>query len=170
MPWSGSAHAWRSKSWPRASRCESRPTCSGRSVASDLRAGWRFVRERPWLWATFASAAMAYLLFMGPVEVLVPYVVKHDLGATARDLGLVLGAGGLASVLTAAVMGSRGARRRGMGFVYAVWTIATLAVAGYGVGSTVWQLMLASAAFNALETAGAIVGGTTKQRRGPSAL
>ena len=66
------------------------------SVLGDLREGWRFVRERRWLWVTFASAAVAYLLFMGPVEVLVPYVVKHDLGGAATDLGLIFGAGGLA--------------------------------------------------------------------------
>src|ERR671929_187783 len=170
MPWSGSAHAWRSKSWPRASRCESRPTCSGRSVASDLRAGWRFVRERPWLWATFASAAMAYLLFMGPVEVLVPYVVKHDLGARASDLGLVFGAGGLASIVTAVALGEFGLPRRSMTFIYVAWTAATLAVAGYGLGTAVWHLMLASAAFNALETAGTIVWATAKQQHVPTAM
>ena len=61
-----------------------RPRPAG-SVLGDLRDGWRFVRERRWLWVTFASAAFAYLLFMGPVEVLVPYVVKHDLdGAATR--------------------------------------------------------------------------------------
>ena len=76
-------------------------TVRSRSVLADLRDGWRFVRRRRWLWVTFASAAFAYLLFMGPVEVLVPYVVKHDLGADASDLGLIFGAGGLASILTA---------------------------------------------------------------------
>ena len=65
---------------PRA--CARRPTRS--SVLGDLREGWRFVRDRRWLWVTFVSAAVAYLLFMGPVEVLVPYVVKHDLGRHAR--------------------------------------------------------------------------------------
>jgi hypothetical protein len=78
------------------------------SVAADVREGWRFVRERRWRWVTFVSAAVAYLLFMGPVEVLVPYLVKHDLHATARHLGLVFGAGGLASIITAIVLGRRG--------------------------------------------------------------
>jgi MFS family permease len=140
------------------------------SVVSDLRDGWRFVRERRWLWVTFASAAVAYLLFMGPVEVLVPYVVKHDLGAAASDLGLIFGAGGLASILVAIALGQLGLPRRGITFMYLAWTIATLAVVGYGLGTAVWHLMLASAVFNALETAGTIVWVTTKQQHVPSGM
>jgi MFS family permease len=140
------------------------------SVVGDLREGWRFVRERRWLWVTFASAAVAYLLFMGPVEVLVPYVVKHDLGATASDLGLVFGAGGLASILTAMVLGQLGLPRRSMTFIYLAWTVATIAVAGYGLGTAVWHLMLASAVFNALETAGTIVWITAKQQHVPAGM
>ena len=140
------------------------------SVVGDLRDGWRFVRERRWLWVTFASAAVAYLLFMGPVEVLVPYVVKHDLGGAASDLGLIFGAGGLASILAAAALGQLGLPRRSMTFMYLAWTVATLAVAGYGLGSAIWHLMLASAAFNALETVGTIIWVTAKQRHVPSGM
>ena len=51
-----------------------------------------------WLWGTLISAAVAYLLFLGPVEVLLPYVVKNDLHGSAADLGLVFAAGGIGSV------------------------------------------------------------------------
>jgi MFS family permease len=140
------------------------------SVAGDLRDGWRFVRERRWLWVTFASAAVAYLLFMGPVEVLVPYVVKHDLRAGASDLGLIFGAGGLASILVAIAVGRLGLPRRGITVMYLAWTLATVAVVGYGIGTAVWHLMLASAVFNALETAGTIIWATAKQRHVPSGM
>ena len=43
-------------------------------------------------------------------------------------------------------------------------------VAGYGLATAVWQLMLASLAFNALETAGTIVWATAKQRHVPPEL
>jgi MFS family permease len=140
------------------------------SVIADLRAGWRYVRARSWLWATFASAAIAYLLFMGPVEVLLPYVVKHPLHGGAADLGAVFAAGGLGSVLCAVALGRRGLPRRNITFMYAAWTLATLAVAGYGLAGAIWQLMLASFAFNALETAGTIVWATAKQRHVPAHL
>jgi DHA3 family tetracycline resistance protein-like MFS transporter len=68
------------------------------------------------------------------------------------------------------VIGQRGLPRRDITFMYLVWTAATLAVAGYGLADAVWQLMLASLAFNALETAGTIVWATAKQRHVPAAL
>jgi MFS family permease len=141
-----------------------------RSVLRDLAEGWRFVRGRAWLWATFASAAVAYLCFMGPVEVLLPYLVKNDLDGSARDLGMVFAAGGVGSVACAVVMGQRDIPRRAIGFIYVCWTLATLAVAGYGISSAVWQLMLAALAFNALETAGTIVWATMKQRHVPRTM
>jgi hypothetical protein len=48
--------------------------------------------------------------------------------------------------------------------------VATLAVAGYGLSSALWQLMLAALAFNALETAGTIVWATMKQQHVPRAM
>jgi MFS family permease len=147
-----------------------RPEQGGVSLVADLREGWRFVRGHAWLWATFASAAVAYLLFMGPVEVLLPWVVKEGMGGSAFDLGLVFAAGGLASMLCAVLLGRFGLPRRSITFMLVVWTIATLAVAGYGAATAIWQLMIASALFNALETAGTIVWATTKQRHVPGAL
>jgi len=147
-----------------------RPVAAGGSMIADLREGWRFVRGHSWLWATFASAAIAYLLFMGPVEVLLPWVVKEGMKGSAFDLGLVFAAGGLASMLCAVALGRFGLPRRGITFMLIAWTLATVAVAGYGAASAIWQLMIASAVFNALETAGTIVWATTKQRHVPGAL
>ncbi len=140
------------------------------SVRSDIRTGLVYVRRHVWLWATFVTAAVAYLLFMGPAEVLLPYLVKNELGGRAADLGLVFAAGGIGSVGCAVVLGQRGLPRRDITFMYVAWTLATIAVAGYGLASAVWQLMLASLAFNALETAGTIVWATAKQRHVPAAL
>jgi MFS family permease len=143
---------------------------AGGSIGGEIRAGFAYIRRHVWLWATFASAAVAYLLFMGPAEVLLPFVVKNELGGSAGDLGLVFAAGGLGSLGCAVLIGQRGLPRRDITFMYLVWTAATIAVAGYGLADAVWQLMLASLAFNALETAGTIVWATAKQRHVPPAL
>jgi MFS family permease len=140
------------------------------SVAGDIRAGFAYIRRHVWLWATFTSAAIAYLLFMGPVEVLLPFVVKNELHGSAADLGLVFAAGGIGSVACAIVLGQRGLPRRDITFMYVTWTLATVAVAGYGLATAVWHLMLASIAFNVLETAGTIVWATAKQRHVPAEL
>jgi MFS family permease len=139
-------------------------------VSAQAREGWSYVRGHVWLWGTFASAGIAYLLFMGPAAVLLPFMVKHVLHGSGVQLGLVLGAGGLGSVAAGLVMMRSGLPARSMTFIYLVWTLATLAVAGYGIASAIWELMLASVAFNLLETAGTIVWATMKQRHVPGQM
>ncbi|HKA26591.1 MAG TPA: MFS transporter, partial [Gaiellaceae bacterium] len=140
------------------------------SATAAVKEGLRFIRRRVWLWGTLASAAIAYLVFLGPTEVLLPYVVKNELGASAGTLGLVFAAGGVGAVGSAIWMGSRGHPRRDVTFIYSTWTLATLAVAGYGLATAAWQLMVACLVFNALETAGTIVWATLKQRHVPSSM
>ena len=141
-----------------------------RAGVREIKAGLRYVRSHAWLWATLVSAAIAYLLFMGPTEVLLPFIVKHRFADGARDLGLIFAAGGLGSLICALAIGQFGLPRRSLTFMYAIWTVATLAVAGYGLSRGLWGLMLASVLFNTLETAGTIAWATAKQRHVPARL
>ena len=139
------------------------------SVAA-LKEGLRFVRQRVWLWGTLLSAAISYLVFLGPAEVLLPYLVKNELHASAGTLGLVLAAGGVGALGGAAFMGHRGHPRRDVTVMYMTWTLATLAIAGYGIANAAWQLMLVCLVFNALEAAGTIVWATIKQHHVPGSM
>jgi len=139
----------------------------GPSMWADAVAGVRFVRSRTWLWGTFASATVAFLLFMGPTEVLLPYLVKEVLHGTATDLGIILGAGGVGAIAAALIVGQLGLPRRQLTFMYLCWTVAALAVAGYGLATTGWQLMIFSLVINGLEAVGTVVWATTKQRLVP---
>jgi len=140
------------------------------STVSALKEGLRFVRRRVWLWGTLLSAAITYLVFLGPAEVLLPFVVKNDLHGSAGTLGLVLAAGGLGAVGGAAFMGHKGHPRRDVTVMYLTWSVATLAIAGYGIATAAWQLMAACLVFNALEAAGTIVWATIKQRHVPASM
>jgi MFS family permease len=140
------------------------------STLAAIAEGLRFVRARTWLWGTLGSAAIAYLVFLGPAEVLLPFVVKNELHASAGTLGLVLAAGGVGAIGAAAFVGRREHPRRDITVVYATWTLATLAIAGYGLATSALQLMFACLVFNALEAAGTIVWATIKQRHVPGAL
>jgi MFS family permease len=151
---------------PPASPWRETPEPALRAVTSGL----RFVRQRVWLWGTLLSAAFAYLVFLGPAEVLLPYVVKNDLHGSPGQLGLVFAAGGLGAVGAAIGMAQGREPRRNVTFMYLAWTVATLAVAGYGLATAAWQLMIACLAFNALETAGTIVWATMKQRHVPASM
>ena len=76
-------------------------------------------RSSLWLWGTLLSAAFAYLAFLSPTEVLLPYIVKNDLHASAADLGLIFAAGGVGAVGAALVMGQRGDPSRDVAVMYA---------------------------------------------------
>jgi MFS family permease len=135
-----------------------------------IRDGFRYVRSQVWLWGTLVAATFAYLAFLGPTEVLLPYVVKYDMHAGAGTLGTILGIGGVGAMSAAFFMGNRALPRRNMTFIYVVWTLSTLSVAGYGLAHLPWQAMAACFVFNALEGAGTIVWMTTKQRLVPNRL
>jgi MFS family permease len=152
------------------SRTHRTSAASEGSTLRQVATGVRYVRRHAWLWVTLVSAAAAYLLFMGPTEVLLPFLVKNELHGGAGELGLVFAAGGFGSLICALAIGSHGLPARSMTFIYCTWTAATLAVAGYGIAHALWGLMIASFAFNALETAGTIAWATAKQRHVPIAL
>jgi MFS family permease len=137
------------------------------TLLGDAVAGIRFVRQRVWLWGTFAAATVAYLMFIGPIEVLLPYLVRVNLHGSATDLGLVLGSGGVGALAAAALVGITGLPRRQLTFMYITWTLATLSIAGYGIAQSRWHLVAVCFAFNALEAAGTIAWATTKQRLVP---
>jgi len=143
-------------------------TVSG--VIAELKDGFRFVKGEPWLWATFVAATFTYLLFLGPTEVLLPYLVKNELGGDAHDLGLILAAGGVAALVAAFAIGQSGLPRKTMTFTYLMWVVATLSVAGYGLAQNRWQAMAAAAFVSGFEAVGAVAWVTTKQRLVPGHL
>jgi len=143
----------------------------GPSLWADVRQGFGYVRSQVWLWGTFLAATFTYLLFLGPTYVLVPYLVKNRLHGNGLSLGIVLGLGGLGSLLAAAVTAQRGGRdRRPITVMYLAWAGATLLVAAYGLVTRQWQLAVLVFAVGALEAAGTVVWATLKQRLVPGEL
>ena len=57
------------------------------TVLEDMRSGLKYVRGHRWLWVTFTVSSIAMLLFFGPAEVLLPYVVRNDLDAGRAPTG-----------------------------------------------------------------------------------
>jgi MFS family permease len=156
-------------------RMSSRGAATGKIAGArqslhDVLAGLRFVRSQVWLWGTFLGATVSYLLFLGPSEVLLPFVVKNNMHAGAGVLGVVFAAGGVGALFAAVLAGQRGMPRRHITLMYASWSLATLAIAGYGLAEYSWQLALASFLFNGLEAAGTVWWATAKHRLVPAEL
>jgi MFS family permease len=142
----------------------------GRSALADVAEGFRFVRAHTWLWGTLVAASITLLCFYGPWEVLIPFIVKNELGGSARDLGFVFGAGGLGAVLTSVAMAQRSLPRRHITFMYGAWTVSGFAIVGYGVAQEIWHAMLAALVAGGLGNAGMIVWMTLLQTRVPRVL
>jgi hypothetical protein len=142
----------------------------GTSMLRELREGLAFVRAHAWLWATLLAAAVFLLAYWGPIDVLVPYRVRNELGGSASDFGFVLACGGIGSILAALVLGQRGLPRRHITFMYSAWTIGSLALVGFGLATAVWQLQAVSLLEGAFFTAGLVVWGTLVQSLVPGEL
>jgi MFS family permease len=140
------------------------------SLLRELREGFAFVRAHAWLWATLLAAAVFLLAYWGPIDVLVPYRVRNELGGEASDFGLVLACGGIGSILAALVLGQRGLPRRHITFMYSAWTIGSLALVGFGLAGAVWQMQVISFLEGAFFTAGMVVWGTLVQTLVPGEL
>ena len=143
---------------------------TGSSLRHEVREGLRYVRRQVWLWGTFLSATFAYLLFIGPTQVLLPYIVRNSLHAGASTYGIVLASGGVGALLGGLLMGRGRNPRRPVTWIYLWWTIATLAVAGFGLATNAWGLVVSAFVINGAEAVGAVVWSTLKQRRVPNAM
>lgn len=146
-----------------------RPQPAG-GLRQDVLDGLRYVRSRAWLWGTFVCATFTYLLFIGPTQVLLPYVVRNSLHHGASTYGVVLAAGGVGAVTGAVLTGRRNYPRRPMLCIYGWWALATLAVAGYGLATSSWGLAGAAVAVNGAEAVGTVIWATLKQRRVANAM
>jgi len=153
-----------------ALRVRSRAVERARSARAELREGLEFVRHEPWLWSTLISASLSLLFFLGPLEVLLPYVVRNDLHAGAGGFGLVLAAAGVGAIGVSLAVGQLGIPRRYLTFMYAMWTVATLPLAGYAVGTHLWQFVLLGAVYGGCMTGGMVVWGTLMSTRVPPDL
>ena len=138
---------------------------------ADLKEGLRYVRSKTWLWVAMLTGTVSLLATWGPWEVLVPYVVRNDLGGSAADLGLVFGAGGVGSLTVALAMGQRGRLpRRAMTALYVTWAVGMLMTAGFGLVSTVWQAMAVAFVSESCITALVVIWFTLLQRLVPGHL
>lgn len=140
------------------------------SFLREVAEGVRFVAATPWLWISLVAASFWLLLYVGPMEVLIPYLVKNDLDAGATGLGLVFAAGGLGAMVGAALVGRFGSPRHPLRLTYIVWALSTFALATLAVAGSVW--LAAAAAFSAfgLVCVGDVLWASELQRRVPGEL
>jgi hypothetical protein len=96
------------------------PRCAGRAGRRDvvrgaireIADGFRFVRANSWLWGTLAAASWSLLAYFGPIQVLLPFLVKNDLHAGGATFGAIRAAGGASAIVAAFAVAQTGLPRR----------------------------------------------------------
>ncbi|CAN5461003.1 tetracycline efflux MFS transporter Tet(V) [soil metagenome] len=153
------------------------PAMDGEPARPPLRLvaeGFSFVRANPWCGAWLAGAALSLLAYYGPVEVLLPYILKVELGlgdGAASQLGLILAIGGLGSIVASVAVGQRPELpRRFVTAMYLCEAAAILTIAVYGLMTQLWQAMAASFVIHGLFAFTEVVWITMLQRFVPRRL
>lgn len=141
-----------------------------RSMRRDIAEGIAYVRSQTWLWATLGTITLSLLFFLGPVYVLMPYIVKNSLHGGAEGLGLIFAAGGVGAVIASLLRGQLGLPRRPLTLVYLAWAATGFSLVGYALVHEVWQAMIVSFFSVGCLTTGGIVWTTVLQRSVPGRM
>jgi DHA3 family tetracycline resistance protein-like MFS transporter len=143
---------------------------SVRSTVAEISEGVRYARRTPWIWATLLSAMFSLLVFIGPVEVLVPFVIKNKLQLGPEALGLIFATGGVGSLVTSVLIGIFGLPRRRVTVMYVAWAFGVGATALYGAMSSIGQALVISFVLQASFMLGQVIWTTMLQQLVPRAL
>ena len=130
----------------------------------------RFARATPWIWATLLAAMLSLLVFIGPIEVLVPYLVKNRLGLGPESLGAIFAVGGIGSIAMSVVIGTAGLPRRRVTVMYASFALGVAATATFGFMTSLWQALLISFLLQASFQLGQVIWTTMLQQLVPRDL
>jgi DHA3 family tetracycline resistance protein-like MFS transporter len=141
-----------------------------RTMFADIREGLNYVRGRAWLWGTLTWAFIVFPFATAPYVVLLPHLVKNDLGGDASDLGFVFAAGGASGLVMALVLSQLRMPKRHIAFMYAMFAFGVTDLCFYALTQAPWQAMVVAAAGEAALTAGVLVWHTLVQRAVPSTL
>jgi hypothetical protein len=130
------------------------------SMRRDLGEAWAYVRAHAWLWGTLAGAALFLLFTLGPFEVLLPYIIRNDLGGGAAVFGTVLAAGGAGSIFGAMLLGRSGLPRRHVTFMWTAWCVGDALFIAMAFADAAWVMCVISFVNFALGTSALVVWNT----------
>lgn len=141
-----------------------------RATVHQVREGLTFVRGQPWIWATLLSAMLSLLVFFGPVQVLVPFLVKNQLNLGPEALGSIFAAGGVGSIAMAFLIGHLGLPKKRVTVMYLAWTLGVAGLGAYGLMTDLWHGLVAGFVTGALFELGQVIWTTMLQQLVPRNL
>lgn len=139
------------------------------SALGDLLAGLRYMYRTRWFFATLLFAVGNVLVVVGPIEVLLPFVIR-DIGGTPGHHATVLAVFGVAGAVGALLVASRPLPRRYITVMLVLWGLGALPLALIGYTEAIWMIAAVMVVVGATSEAGQVIWGTLLQRRVPAEM
>ncbi|MDQ0925175.1 MFS family permease [Pseudarthrobacter sp. W1I19] len=140
------------------------------SFFQDLREGVSYTLRTPWLLWTLIWACISVLFLIGPIEVLLPFVVRDQLGGDSSMFGFLLAVMGVGAALGSLLTASLRLPRRYLTVMMVSWGAGSLPLAAVGFMDNFWIIAAALFIFGATGSVGMVIWGTLLQRRVPPHL
>jgi len=139
-------------------------------VLRDLRDGFMFMLQTPWLLWTLLFASMFVLVVLGPIEVLLPFIAKQRFEDGARMFGFILAFFGAGSALGALAVSSGRLPRRYLTVMLTMWSVGSIPLVVFGFTSSFALMAVATFVIGFTDGAGMVIWGTLLQRRVPTEM
>ncbi len=140
------------------------------SARQQFAEGLAYLFRTGWLFATLAFASLYVLVVIGPIEVLLPFAVRDQVGAGPAGLSAVLAAYGIGSAVGALTVSSLRLPRRYLTVMLLCWGLGALPLVALGLSSLLWVMVVASFAVGLTDATAMVIWGTLLQRRVPGHL
>lgn len=139
-------------------------------IVRQLREGVGYTVRTRWLLWTLLFSVISVFTFIGPFEVLLPFIVSDNLHGDAKLFSFALAFFGVGSALGSLLIASAKFPRRYLSLMTACWCLGTLPLAIVGYVDEAWMLFIILLAFGITDAVGMVIWGTLLQRRVPSRL
>ncbi|RIR11439.1 MFS transporter [Mycobacteroides abscessus] len=140
-----------------------------RRALADLAEGFRYMVRTTWFFATLLFAIGYVLVVVGPIEILLPFVIRDhggDPGAHATVLALF----GLAGAVGSFIVSSLPLARRYLTVMILMWGAGSLPLIFIGFTGHVWMIAVAMIIVGGTMQAANVIWGTLMQRRVPEEM
>lgn len=142
-------------------------TVASTSAWEDLREAVRFVVKTPWLAWTLAWSAFILFFYLGPLEVLTPFLLRDRLGLGSDAFASVLAGFGVGAAIGSLVISSLPMPRRYLTVMLSLWGLPLALFGLFGFVDQLWIIIVLAGIIGATGGAGGVIWGTLLQRRVP---
>lgn len=136
----------------------------------DVRGGARYVVGTRWLAVTLPMASLMVFAIMGPLYVVLPFLLRDDLGLGAGAHASVIAAFGIGGAMASLFVASLRFPRRYLSAIVAMWGAIALPLLAIGLAGHLVVVLIAAFVLGGLFSAPNTIWGTVLQRRVPPAL